>query len=138
MRQPLPFALVAPHTGSVIEEPTPTDASGGRLRTDPEDSTVLRVEGEVDIDVVYTFADELGIEGPQDLGKVLAAGGVRAVDLSDATFIDSSAIALLVSITSHLRPERLSVRGATGGPLMALQATGLDQLFEMEPAQHTR
>ncbi|MET0434641.1 MAG: STAS domain-containing protein [Cellulomonas sp.] len=116
--------------------PTPAGAQppGGRLRVDPDRPAVLRAEGEIDIDVVHTLAEELGVDEVA-AGRVLATSGVQEVDLTRATFIDSSAIALLVSIAPHRRPERLRVRGATGAPLMTLQVTGLDSLLDLVPAE---
>lgn len=124
-----------PHTDPVSTLPTPAGAQppGGRLHVDPAAPAVLRAEGEIDIDVVHRFAEQLGVDEIA-AGRTLAAAGVEEVDLSGATFIDSSAIALLVSIAPHRRPERLRVRGATGAPLMTLQITGLDSVLELVPA----
>lgn len=115
--------------------PTPAGARrpAGRLHVDPARPAVLRAEGEIDIDVVHTLAGELGVD-EVGAGRALAAAGVEEVDLSAATFIDSSALALLVSIAPHRRPDRLRVRGATGAPLMTLQVTGLDAVLDLVPA----
>lgn len=123
---------VRPHTDPVTTDPTSAGGlpPAGTLRVDPADPAVLHVEGEVDIDVVHTFAQRLGVD-EIGAGRALAAAGVQEVDLSRATFIDSSAIALLVSIAPHRRPERLRVRGANGAPLMTLQVTGLDSILEL-------
>jgi len=119
---------------STLSTPAGAQPSGGRLHVDPAAPEVLRAEGEIDIDVVHTFAETLGVDEVA-VGRTLAAAGVEEVDLSGATFIDSSAIALLVSIAPHRRPERLRVRGATGAPLMTLQVTGLDAVLDLVPAR---
>ncbi len=103
------------------------------MHVDPSDPTRLLLHGEVDVAVVGAFADTAGLP-LGDLGRSLGEGGVTEVDLSAATFIDSSAIALLVAIAPALRPGRLRVRGAQGSPLMAIRATGLDALFDLVPA----
>ncbi|MCG7287505.1 STAS domain-containing protein [Cellulomonas sp. ACRRI] len=115
--------------------PTPAGARrpGGRLHVDPDRPAVLRAEGEIDVDAVHTLAAGLGVD-EVGAGRALAAAGVEEVDLSGATFIDSSALALLVSIAPHRRPDRLRVRGATGAPLMTLRVTGLDAVLDLVPA----
>jgi anti-anti-sigma factor len=119
---------------TTLPPPAGDQPPGGRLHVDPDSPAVLRAEGEIDIDVVHRLAESLGVDEVA-AGRTLAAAGVEEVDLSGATFIDSSAIALLVSIAPHRRPERLRVRGAAGAPLMTLQVTGLDSVLDLVPAE---
>jgi len=101
---------------------------------DPDDPTVLHLEGEVDIAVVHAYAGTLGLDEIR-VGRALAAAGIEEVDLSRATFLDSAAIALLVSIAPHRRPARLRVRGAHGAPLLTLRLTGLDTILDLGQPQ---
>ena len=100
------------------------------LRIDPDRPHVLRVDGEADVASVLDLADELGV-ARGELGPTLVAAGVREVDLSRATFIDSSVIAVLVTIAAgHAGPVPL--RGATGSPLMTLEASGVVAMFDVD------
>jgi anti-anti-sigma regulatory factor len=123
------------HTGPVTHQPDSAgpDDEAGRLRADDTDPTVLHIEGEVDVAVVEAFADASGVRR-DEVGRALGAAGVATVDMARATFIDSSMIAVLAGIASSRLPERVRVLGATGTPLLALEATGIDALFTMESA----
>ncbi|WP_454048727.1 STAS domain-containing protein [Cellulomonas sp. Marseille-Q8402] len=104
--------------------------SAGRAWIDPASPRVLRLAGEVDVETVEQLCEALGV-AQIGLGRALAAAGVREIDLSEATFIDSAVVALVVGIVPPLRPERLRVRGASGSPLATLQLTGVDALLEL-------
>ncbi|WP_431836518.1 STAS domain-containing protein [Cellulomonas sp. Y8] len=99
---------------------------GGRIWTDPTAPAVLRVAGEADVAMIDRFREVVGVES-MDLGRTLVAAGVREVDLSGATFIDSS----VVGMVPALRPERLRVRGASGSPLTVLTLTGMDSVLHL-------
>lgn len=102
----------------------------GRLWIDPASPEVLRLSGEADVETVADFCEELGV-AQIALGRALAAAGVREIDLTAATFIDSAVVALVVGIVPPLRPGRLRVRGASGSPLATLQLTGVDALLDL-------
>jgi ABC-type transporter Mla MlaB component len=102
----------------------------GRIRVDERDPRVLRVTGAADAHTVEQTCAHAGLD-PITLGRTLATEGVRELDLSEATFIDSAVLALVVSLIPALRPERLRVRGAAGPVLTALTVTGLDALVEL-------
>lgn len=87
------------------------------------DATTLVVSGEVDISVTQLVQDE-----------VERWGGVERVDLSGATFLDSSGMRLLVQVARRVAPRRVRVVGASGQPLAALEMFGADQLVDLEPA----
>jgi ABC-type transporter Mla MlaB component len=108
----------------------PTDPTIGRAWIDPAQPAVLHLAGEADVETVADFCDRLGV-AQIALGRALAAAGVREIDLSGATFIDSAVVALVVGIVPPLRPERLRVRGASGSPLATLQLTGVAGLLEL-------
>ncbi len=101
------------------------------LRLDVDDPHVLHVAGEVDVAVVLDFAEAYGV-AKDDVGQALAAAGVDVIDLSEATFIDSSVVAVVVTIAMRQRGTRVRVRGATGSPLMTLQVSGLDSIVDLE------
>ncbi|MDC7121120.1 hypothetical protein OMK64_06175 [Cellulomonas fimi] len=112
--------------------PDGADAPTDALRVDPEHPDVLVVDGDVDVASVLDLADELGVTRGE-LGPALVAAGVRAIDLSRATFIDSSVIAVLVTVASH-QSSRVPLVGASGSPLMALEASGVLAMFDRDDA----
>ncbi|GIG34726.1 hypothetical protein [Cellulomonas pakistanensis] len=71
---------------------------------------VLRVHGEVDVVVAQELALELGV-ADWELGRTLARPGVREVDLTRATFVDSAMVAVLVAIAPHLPPDAFGCAG---------------------------
>ncbi|GCD21636.1 hypothetical protein ACFO3K_08840 [Cellulomonas algicola] len=54
---------------------------------------------------------------------------MREADLTRATFVDSSVVALLLAVSSHQPHGRL--RGASGSPLMALEASRVQPMFDL-------
>jgi len=102
----------------------------GRIELDPAAPTVLRVTGEADFATVDGFCVRLGVD-QAGVGRLLARRGVREIDLSGATFIDSAVLGLVVGIAPHLRPERLRLRGAAGAPLAVLEIAGVDRLVDL-------
>lgn len=106
------------------------DAPQDGLHVDPDQPHVLRVDGDVDVASVLDLADELGV-ARGELGPTLVAAGVREIDLTRATFIDSSVIAVLVTVASH-QSSRVPLRGASGSPLMALEASGVVSMFDRD------
>jgi anti-sigma B factor antagonist len=67
-----------------------------------------------------------------------ACGAERpvVVDLARVTFVDSSAIGLVVSAAKRCRKQGLELRvvNAGGQPLRVLRLTGVDLLVPVEPA----
>jgi ABC-type transporter Mla MlaB component len=106
------------------------DAAAGRAWIDPAQPAVLHLAGEADVATVAGFCEQLGVT-QLALGRALAAAGVREIDLSRASFIDSAVVALIVGIVPPLRPERLRVRGASGSPLATLQLTGVAGMLDL-------
>lgn len=117
----------------MTSEPLPPllEQPGGRLLIDPVDPGTLRVTGEVDVAVVEEFAHQFDV-GRSGLARVLRESGVRAVDLSLATYVDSAVIGLLAGLASQLGGQRLRTTGATGIPLTALEITGVLPLLELQ------
>lgn len=112
------------------QDAAPTDPTTGRAWIDPAAPAVLHLAGEADVATVADFCESLGVEQIA-LGRALAAAGVREIDLTGATFIDSAVVALVVGIVPPIRPERLRVRGASGSPRATLQLTGVDALLDL-------
>lgn len=100
------------------------------FRIDPGNSRVLHVEGDVDVVAVLRLAEARGSDR-LGLGRDLAAAGVREAELTRATFIDSSVIALLLALSSHQPSGRLRLRGVGGSPLMALEASRVQTMFDL-------
>jgi hypothetical protein len=107
-----------------------TPAGPRGLRLDPDEPRVLHVEGDVDVLDVLRLAEARGSDRLA-LGRELAAAGVREAELTRATFVDSSVIALLLAVSSHLPHGRLRLRGASGSPLMALEASRVQPMFDL-------
>jgi ABC-type transporter Mla MlaB component len=112
------------------QDAAPADPSQGRAWIDPAQPAVLHLAGEVDVGTVAGLCSELGVEQIA-LGRTLAAAGIREIDLSRATFIDSAVVALVVGLVPGLRPGRLRVRGASGAALATLQVAGVDGMLEL-------
>ncbi|MBT0993645.1 STAS domain-containing protein [Cellulomonas sp. DKR-3] len=116
-------------TGSPPSDPLDAEAPG-TIAVDEREPHVLRITGAADALTVEQTCAREGLD-PIALGRALAAAGVTEIDLSEATFIDSSVLALVVSLMPALRPAHLRVRGATGSVLTVLTVTGLDALVEL-------
>lgn len=108
----------------------PTPRPRGRAWIDPAQPDVLRLAGDADVVTVAELAGRLGV-AEESLGGALATAGVREVDMSEATFMDSSVLALVVALAPRLRPDRLRVRGAHGSPLSVLRLTGVDSVLDL-------
>ncbi|UJP39621.1 STAS domain-containing protein [Cellulomonas palmilytica] len=102
----------------------------GRIDLEPGVPAILRVSGDVDFSTVDRFCIRHGVD-QAGVGRMLAGRGVREIDLSEATFIDSAVLGLVVGIAPYLRPERLRLRGASGAPLAVLEIAGVDRLVDL-------
>jgi anti-sigma B factor antagonist len=86
---------------------------------------LVRVEGELDLasapDLKWALAD------------VLRSGACQlVVDLSEVTFIDSTALGVLVGARRNLRAgARMAIAGTAPTVLNIIELTGLDSTFEL-------
>ncbi|TQL01802.1 hypothetical protein [Cellulomonas sp. SLBN-39] len=94
------------------------------------DAGIVHVRGDVDEHSVELLVGELGTDRA-GLGAVLVGAGVREVDLSQAVFIDSSVVGMILSVAGGLSGTRLQVRGAHGEPLTVLCTVGADALVDL-------
>ncbi|WP_168217008.1 STAS domain-containing protein [Cellulomonas sp. Y8] len=108
-------------------DPTPPLPERGHVWLDDAEPALLRMRGEVDVAVVEELRDQLGAVSARgtDLAAVLPQ--VRAVDMSEVTFADSSAVGLLAGLVMALQPEgaSLTVRGIGPTVETLLEVTGL-------------
>jgi anti-anti-sigma factor len=90
-------------------------------------TSVIRVEGELDLASAPSLK--------WALTDVHAAGVTHiVVDLAPVTFIDSTALGVLVGVQRGLAPgARMAIVGAVGDVLNIFELTGLDSTFEMFP-----
>ncbi len=112
------------------EAPQPARSSFALRRHNPDQRTcVLAVEGELDI----ASAPRLKAE----LHEPIGAGYHRIVlDLSDVTFIDSTALGVLVGVNYERRlvaGEGLVMAGLRPSVLKVLEVTGLVGSFDIAP-----
>jgi len=84
---------------------------------------VLTMHGEHDVSTEPSLAEELE--------RVAAAGGPVVVDLSDAQFIDSSILRVLVSAAGRSGDEVAIVAPAESEPLRLVQLTGADGVLRI-------
>lgn len=90
---------------------------------------MLRMVGEIDVDAVGSLLDTY--RSPlQVAAAALAAQGVRRVEMSQVTFLDSTGAGLLAGLTSAVRPAPLRVVGLAGAARHTLAVTGLLALME--------
>jgi anti-sigma B factor antagonist len=91
-------------------------------------TSVVAVEGELDL----ASAPQL----KRELADAVRAGSRRLIiDLSAVTFIDSTALGVLVSLQKNLHDDaHLAIVGAEGDVLQIFELTGLDATFEMFPS----
>jgi anti-sigma B factor antagonist len=86
---------------------------------------------------LVTVVGELDLASAPDLkwalSDALGSGAVQlVVDLSEVTFIDSTALGVLVGARRHLRPgARMAIAGMAPTVLNIFELTGLDSTFEM-------
>ncbi|WP_282944441.1 STAS domain-containing protein [Cellulomonas endometrii] len=107
--------------------PEPFDATQGRLSIT---GSVLTVAGEADVGTVTDLRKTFGVSR-EELGGVLAGLKVREVDMSRATFIDSSVVAVLVGLAGAIHPDKLKVVGANGSPLSTLNILGVADVVDL-------
>jgi anti-sigma B factor antagonist len=90
---------------------------------------VLAVEGELDIDSAAKFKEELNQPRAADCRKIV-------LDLSQVTFIDSTALGVLVGVNYERRlvaGDGLVMAGLQPGVLKVLEVTGLLGSFDITP-----
>lgn len=99
-------------------------------------STIVRAEGRST--VVLAPSGELDLAASASLRAALVdacdAGLLVVVDLADVSFVDSTALGVLVGAARRLQADgcRLTVRGASSRVHAVLAMTGLDRLFDVE------
>ena len=92
----------------------------GSVALSAERPVVLVMTGEVDVAV----SDDA-------LAQLPTWTGVRVVDLSAVTFLDSSGMRLVAQVARLVRPHRLRVVGASKQPLTALKLFGADRITDL-------
>jgi anti-anti-sigma regulatory factor len=107
--------------------PQPADATPGRISVT---GSVLTVTGEADVDTVADLRRSFGVSR-EALGGVLAELHVREVDLSGATFIDSSVVGVIAGLAGAIHPEDLKVSGASGSTLSTLTVLGVAGVVDL-------
>lgn len=91
----------------------------------PLGSYVVAVAGEVDAFTAPMLEDELD--------ELIGAGAVHVVvDLSDAPFLDSSGLAVLLAASRRLGRDRFAVAGLGLESKRVLEITGADRLLVVE------
>lgn len=100
--------------------PEPPLGPYGSVAVSPERPEVLVLTGEVDVSVS---------EGA--VAQVPAWTGVRVIDLTAVTFLDSSGMRLVAQVARLVRPHRLQVVGARKQPLNALRLFGADKITDV-------
>jgi anti-sigma B factor antagonist len=93
-----------------------------------DDTHVIAVTGEVDLFTAPEFKERVMAPIAADVGRVV-------VDLTDATFIDSSSLGVLIGAHRRLRGRggRLMVACDVSAILKTLRVTGLDGVFTVAP-----
>jgi anti-sigma B factor antagonist len=102
------------------------------LTSDPIDDTrqVVAVAGEIDL---FT-APELKAA----LGEALESGRIRiVVDLTETTFLDSTALGVLIGAVKRLRSRDgvLTIVNTDANTAKTFEITGLDQIFTIRPTR---
>jgi anti-sigma B factor antagonist len=102
------------------------------LTSDPIDDTrqVVAVAGEIDL---FT-APEL----KQVLAESIGAGRIRIiVDLTETTFLDSTALGVLIGAVKRLRSRDgvLTIVNTDANIAKTFEITGLDQIFTIRPTR---
>jgi anti-sigma B factor antagonist len=89
--------------------------------------SILTVEGELDLSTSPRFRDSLT--------ELLATSDHVAIDLRGVTFMDSTALGVVVS--GMKRDGELALIGPTGSPRKVLSITALDQIMRIveDPAE---
>jgi anti-sigma B factor antagonist len=93
-----------------------------------DDTHVIAVTGEVDLFTAPEFKERVMAPIAADVGRVV-------VDLTDATFIDSSSLGVLIGAHRRLRGRggRLMVACDVSAILKTFRVTGLDGVFTVAP-----
>jgi anti-sigma B factor antagonist len=93
-----------------------------------DDTHVIAVTGEVDLFTAPEFKERVMAPIAADVGRVV-------VDLTDATFIDSSSLGVLIGAHRRLRGRggRLMVACDVTAILKTFRVTGLDGVFTVAP-----
>jgi anti-sigma B factor antagonist len=93
-----------------------------------DDTHVIAVTGEVDLFTAPEFKERVMAPIAADVGRVV-------VDLTDATFIDSSSLGVLIGAHRRMRGRggRLMVACDVSAILKTLRVTGLDGVFTVAP-----
>jgi anti-sigma B factor antagonist len=93
-----------------------------------DDTHVIAVAGEVDLFTAPEFKERVMAPIAADVARVV-------VDLSDASFIDSSSLGVLIGAHRRLRARggRLMVACDHAAFLKTFRVTGLDSVFTIAP-----
>ena len=94
-----------------------------------DDTHVIAVTGEVDLFTAPEFKERVMAPIAAEVGRVV-------VDLTDATFIDSSSLGVLIGAHRRLRGRggRLMVACDVSAILKTFRVTGLDGVFTVAPS----
>jgi anti-sigma B factor antagonist len=121
--------LAAAHEGDDAARGEPKSVAFAVIRRElDEHAGVLSVEGELDLASAPSLK--------WALTDILAAGHDQVVvDLSLVTFIDSTALGVLVGVKKHLSPgAKLAITCSHPDVLNIFELTGLDATFDIFPA----
>ncbi len=106
------------------------------------DFAVTRVEQEEDV-AVFAVSGELDISNGRDLKaevwEALDAGALRVVlDLTETTFLDSTAIGVIIAAFKRLRPlgGSLAIVNVTDSIGRTFAITGLDEMLTIVPTRN--
>jgi anti-sigma B factor antagonist len=96
----------------------------------PGEVAIVAVRGAIDIFTTPEFQDGL-------LGVVERGASRVVLDLTETSFLDSSALAVLLSARKRLagRAGELAIAGLSPDLQMTFRLTGLDQLFAIETSR---
>jgi len=95
-----------------------------------EERHVLAVRGEIDL---FTAPELKGV-----LADAIEAGRIRIiVDLTDTTFLDSTALGVLIGAVKRLRSREgaLAIVNTDENIAKTFEITGLDQIFTILPTR---
>ena len=104
----------------------------GHVHLDPLDVSRLVMSGEVDVHAVDDFsrAHGGGRFGSPTTGLRAVLREVDEVDMHGVTFLDSTAVSLLVGAARAVPSRRLRLSGLCGHPASALELMGIAALFD--------
>jgi anti-sigma B factor antagonist len=123
-------------SSSPVEGDAPTRIASA-ARSPAQDGFAISQDRFEDGAVVVSVAGELDLATAprlkRALGDVLGAGASRVVlDMAGVTFIDSTALGVLVGVQRGLRPDaRLAIAGSGADVMNVFELTGLDSTFDM-------